>query len=331
MKVFLIPLLALFLGACSTMQAGSSASSILVDLDPASADRTVIIESITADRNGMLYLPDRVTGNILRIDPKSPRPTVVGRVEAREIKGKKVQPNPAGIAFNPQGDLFIAVGPFAEVVRIRTSELNPAKRGVAQTFATGTPGANGIVLDRQGNLFISGGASGIVYRVSANGGAAQPAAQIDKNSRTLPDGKTQQAITANGLEFDPNGVLHVADTSRGAIWKVVIGPDGKGDKPTLLAQSPLLEGADGLAFDRSGNLWVTANERNALITVTPDGTVREVAKNGSQGSLEFPAALVFVGDTAYIANFDTPRRDNMDANGKTALDGTGASIARVTP
>jgi sugar lactone lactonase YvrE len=331
MKVSPIPVLALFVSACATMQAGSRATSILVDLDPASADRTVIVESITADRNGMLYLPDRVTGNILRVDPKSPKPTVVGRIEAREIKGKKVQPNASGIAFNPQGDLFIAVGPFAEVVRIRATELNPGKPGSAQTFATGTPGANGIAFDRQGNLFVSGGASGIVYRVGANGGAAQAAVQIDKNSRTLPDGKAQQAITANGLELDRNGVLHIADTSRGAVWKVVIGPDGKGGKPALLAQSPLLEGADGLAFDRSGNLWVTANERNALITVTPDGTVREVAKNASQGPLEFPAALVFVGDTAYIANFDTPRRDNMDANGKTALDGTGASIARITP
>jgi sugar lactone lactonase YvrE len=331
MKVFLILVLALVLGACSTMQAGRSAPSVLVDLDPVSADRTVIVESIAADRNGMLYLPDRVTGNILRVDPKSPKPTVVGRIEAREIKGKKVNADPSGIAFNPQGDLFVAVGPFAEVVHIRASELNPGKPGSAQTFATGTPGANGIVFDRQGNLFVSGGGSGIVYRVGANGGAAQQAVQIDKNSRTLPDGKTQQAITANGLEIDRNGVLHVADTSRGAVWKVEIGSDGKGGKPLLLAQSPLLEGADGLAFDRSGNLWVTANERNALLTVTPDGTVREVAKSSGQGPLEFPSAIVFVGDTGYVANFDTPRRDNMDANGKTALDGIGASIARITP
>jgi len=126
-------------------------------------------------------------------------------------------------------------------------------------------------------------------------------------------------------------VLHVADTSRGAVWKVVIGADGKGGKPTLLAQSPLLEGADGLAFDRSGKLWVVANERNALVTVAIDGRVEQVAKNGSQGPLEFPGALVFVGNTAYIANFDIPRRDNMDANGKTALDGIGASIAQITP
>ena len=331
MKVFLIIVFALSLGACSTMQAGRSAPSILVDLDPASADRTVIVESIAADRNGMLYLPDRVTGNILRVDPRAPKPTVVGRIEAREIKGKKVNADPSGIAFNPQGDLFVAAGPFAEVVRIRASEINPAKPASAQTFATGTPGANGIVFDRQGNLFVSGGGSGIVYRVGASGGAAQQAVQIEKNTRTLPDGKTQQAITANGLEIDRNGVLHVADTSRGAVWKVAIGPDGKGGKPALLAQSPLLEGADGLAFDRNGNLWVTANERNALLTVTPDGAVREVAKNGGQGPLEFPSAIVFVGETGYVANFDTPRRDNMDANGKTALDGIGASIARITP
>lgn len=323
MRAILVWFLAFGLSGCATMQMGSAAVSILVDLDPASADRTVIVESITADKDGRLYLPDRVSGNILRVDPKSPKAVVVGRVEAREIKGKKVNPDPSGIAFNPQGDLFVAIGPFSEVVRIRGADLNPGKPGLAQTFATGTAGANGIVFDRQGNLFISGGASGIVYRVGASGGAAQPAVQIDKNSRTLPDGKAQQAIVANGIEFDAKGVLHVADTSRGAVWRVVIGADGKGGKPTLLAQSPLLEGADGLAFDRSGKLWVAANERNALVTVAADGTVQQVAKNGSQGPLEFPAALVFVGDTADIANFDTPRRDNMDANG-TARDGIGA-------
>jgi sugar lactone lactonase YvrE len=331
MQLLLIAVLTIFFGACATMDSRSAAVSILLDLDPASADRTVIVESVTAEKEGRLYLPERVTGNILRVDPKAPKSLVVGRIEAREIKGKKVDASPSGIAFNQAGDLFVAVGPFSEVVCIRGADLTPAKPGSAQTFATGTTGANGIAFDRQGNLFISGGASGIVYRVGPNGGAAEPAIQIDKHSRTLPDGKTQQAIVANGLEFDAKGVLHVADTSRGAIWKVVIDADGKGAKPSLLAQSPLLEGADGLAFDRSGRLWVAANERNAILTVTPDGQVREIAKNGSSGPLEFPAAIVFVGNIAYIANFDTARRDNMDANGKTALDGIGASIAQISP
>jgi sugar lactone lactonase YvrE len=313
------------------MQVGAPTVSILTDLDPASTDRTVIVESITADRSGVLYLPDRVTGNILRVDPKSPKAVVVGRIEPREVDGKRVSAGPSGIAFNSQGDLFVAATAFGEVVRIRGAELDQAKPGLAQTFATGTPGANGIAFDRQGNLFVGAGASGIVYRVGPNGGVAEAAAQIDKHVRTLPDGKTQQQIVANGVAFDANGVLHVTDTARGAVWKVVIGPNGKGGKPELLAQSPLLDGIDGLAFDRAGTLWVVANEINAVATITPGGQVRQVAKNGSQGPLEFPSAIVFVGDRGYVSNFDQPRRDNMDATGPTARDGIGASIALIAP
>jgi sugar lactone lactonase YvrE len=180
MKTLMISLIAIFLGACATIQQKSPAVSILVDLDPASVDRTVIVESITADKEGRLYMPDRVTGNILRVDPKSPKPVVVGRIEAREIKSKKVNPDGGGIAFNQQ-------------------------------------------------------------------------------------------------------------------------------------------------------LWVVANERNAVVTVAPDGRVQEIAKNGSTGPLEFPSAIVFVGNTAYISNLDNPRRDNMDGNGQTASDGIGASIAQIIP
>lgn len=57
--------------------------------------------------------------------------------------------------------------------------------------------------------------------------------------------------------------------------------------------------------------------------------MRTAASNDSRGPLEFPAAMVFTGGVGYVVNFDTPRRVNLDANGKTALDGIGASIARL--
>jgi sugar lactone lactonase YvrE len=326
----IILLLACVLWFATSVNAQSAKVSILVDLDPASAARTVIVESITADRNGRLHVADRVSGNILRVDPKAPRPVVVGKIEARQKDGKTIHPNGAGIAFNAQGDLFIASGPFSEVLRIRRNDLNPERPGVAETFATGTEGANGIVFDKQGNLFVSGGRSGRVYRVGANGGVALTAVQIDRYARKLRDGKTEQGNVANGLDFDANGILYVADTARGAIWKVGIGADGKGGKPILLVQNPLLEGADGIAFDGSGKLWVAANERNAILTVSTEGKVQEMAKNGSQGPLEFPSAIVFVGNTGYISNYDTPRGDNVAADGKTSIDGIGASIAQIT-
>lgn len=145
----------------------SPAPSILVDLDPASADRTVIVESITADRNGLLYLPDRVSGNILRIDPKSPKPVVVARIEPRQINGQAVAANAGSLAFNAQGDLLIAAGPFNEVVRVRAADLDPARPGVASTFATGTQGANGLVIDRSGTVYVSGGADRALHTHAA--------------------------------------------------------------------------------------------------------------------------------------------------------------------
>jgi len=105
-------------------------------------------------------------------------------------------------------------------------------------------------------------------------------------------------------------------------------PARPGSAQTFATGTP---GANGIAFDRRGNVWVAANELNAIVLVTPAGMLQQIARNASQGPLEFPSALVFVGDVAYVANFDVPRRDNMDAIGKTALDGIGASIARIAP
>lgn len=315
----------------STVSAARAAKvSVLIDLDPDSAAQTVVVESIAADPRGNLYVCDRVSGNVWRIDPKNPKLVVVGRVQERDIGGKKVRADVSGIVFNSAGDLYLTAGGFKEVLRIRGRNLDPDEPGVAQTFAIETEGANGIAFDKNNNLYVSGGRNGRIYRTGPEGGRAQVFAQIAPHTRVLPDGKTEQSLTANGIVFDKAGTtLYVTDTARGAIWKLAI--DGKAAQPTLLTQSILLEGADGPSFDPQGNLWVAANERNAVVLVQPDGRVFEIHKNDSKGPLEFPTAVVFVDATAYVSNFDTPRRDNLAADGKTSIDGIGASIVKIEP
>ena len=305
-------------------------ASVLIDFDPKSADQTVIVESIAVDHKDMLYACDRVTGNVWRIDPKNPKLVVVGRVPEREIGGKKVRANVSGIVFNAAGDLYLTAGGFNEVLRIRGRNLDSDEPGIAQTFATETAGANGIAFDKNGYLYVSGGRNGRIYRTGTEGGKAQIFAQIAPHTRVLPDGKSEQALTANGIVFDKQGTtLYIADTARGAIWQLSMGADGRAGQPALMTQSVLLEGADGPAFDPQGNLWVAANERNAVVLVQPDGRVFDVQKNDSKGPLEFPTSVVFIGASAYVSNFDTARRDNLAADGKTSLDGIGASIVKI--
>jgi len=76
--------------------------------------------------------------------------------------------------------------------------------------------------------------------------------------------------------------------------------------PVLFVKSPLLERIDGIAFDSAGTLWC-AVQTNSIVTVAQDGAVREVAHNGSDGPLEVPTAIVFVGRRAYVNNHDTRR------------------------
>src|SRR3954453_16487884 len=47
----------------------------------------------------------------------------------------------------------------------------------------------------------------------------------------------------------------------------------------VLVAHPYLEGVDGIALDRAGNIWNAANERNAIVVVTKQRDVVEVFRN----------------------------------------------------
>jgi len=302
----------------------------VLDLDGASGAATVVVESITADADGKLYLGDRVTGNVLRIDPSTSVEARVASIPARSIGGMDgVKADPAGMLFDAQGNLLIASAPFSEVLRVNAANLDPNTPGQAETFASGVAGANSLALDAAGRLYVSGGASGNIYRVGAEGGAAEVFAHIEAFSRAVPPDGFMMNVVANGLVFDANGALLVADTARGAIWKIAIGSDGAAAAPVQWVTSPILEGIDGLGFDAVGMLWGAVNEQNELVTISASGNAQRMFKNDSNGPFEYPTAIVFVGTLGYVVNLDRARRDNFAADGMTSLDGVGASIVTV--
>jgi len=144
---------------------------------------------------------------------------------------------------------------------------------------------------------------------------------------------------ANGLAFNRDGDLFIADTARGAIWKVRFKRNGElEDHQTgcdvvftentlcltnIYVAHPLLEGTDGIALDKDGNIWNSANERNAIVVVTKDKKVIEIFRNDpdntthlrNTGPLEFPTSPFLLGKKFCTANSDGNRRDNFPAAG----------------
>jgi sugar lactone lactonase YvrE len=288
------------------------------------------LEGLTADAEGNLYSTGRGASPcpVYRVPASGGAAVVVGNVPA--------PCSPSGIAFGPDGRLYISDDD--QIVVLAPSAFTPP---TATVYADGVPGTNGLAFDRRGNLWTGDGTTGQgrVWRIDSGGTAVeafriQPMANsvgVGREARTLPPG-TAQPLVANGVAFDHDGSLMVADTARGALWRVdldaagnVLSPMGCDSTFTantlclddIWVQHAYLEGADGIALDRAGNVWTAANERNALVVVSANGDVSEVFRNPPDpaklrngGPLEFPTSPFLVGHTLCVTSSDGSRRDN---------------------
>src|SRR6185503_16695414 len=279
--------------------------------------------------------------------------------------------NPSGIRRDRDGNFFIADANQGGVIwKLRAADMNPAA-----PFATGVPGTNGLAFDRRGNVWTGDGTTGQgrVWRVSPDGktvtemfriqpmrnsaalGGTVAGDGVGRQVRSFPPGTLLntlggQDLVANGVDFDRNGDLIVADTARGALWRIRF--DGRGNVTSrmgcdasftadtlclenVLVAHPLLEGTDGIFIDRAGNIWNAANERNAVVVVTHEGheggeghegtRVVEIFRNplnaaglrnaadtteGNRHILELPTSPFISGDRLCVAQSDGNRRDN---------------------
>jgi sugar lactone lactonase YvrE len=319
------------------------------------------IEGLTLDGQGNLYVPQRggAAGcQIVRVAAGG------GAGQAGVVVARMAPPcNPAGIAFGPDERLYLSGFGAAgdEIGVVRPNAANPP---TATGFATGTPGANGLAFDENGNLYVSDGgtAQGRVFRVGPGGGAATELFRVPTMANTFGVGRQNQAlapgttpanqsIVANGLAFDRKGALFIADTARGAIWRVEVDRRGTLIAPlgcdttypantlcldALFVQHPALDGADGIALDRKGNIYVDSNERNEIAVVDRDGRVTSFFRNApaagslrNAGPMEFPTSPVIAGRTFCTTSSDGNRRDNAPNTAGEASPGT-AVLGKVS-
>ena len=74
-----------------------------------------------------------------------------------------------------------------------------------------------------------------------------------------------------------------------------------------------INGADGIAFDQVGRLWVVGNQADQLSVLNSDGRVifelgefLGLENDGSPRGLLFPASLVMSGQWVYVTNLALP-------------------------
>lgn len=153
------------------------------------------------------------------------------------------------------------------------------------TVGTVPSGNDGIAVAANGDLYVSGGPNGNVYRVTAAG---------------IVNSITSALASANGSYVDSNGNLFVAEYRGNAVRKITPG----GAVSTFASN---LDGPAGIWIDASDNVYVSLFGANfsgngaTVLKITPTGTVSTYASGGG-----LQGVVAIVGDEngeMYAANW----------------------------
>jgi sugar lactone lactonase YvrE len=256
-------------------------------------------ESITADDDGNLYFS---MGGTLQKYTADHQLVQLATIPVPVQQGAAT----LGVKVGPEGYIYMAVASFNPTLTVASVwRVSPDGQNVSQ-FAT-LPGdsiPNDLVFDPQGNLYLTDSSKGQIWKIDQAGTAKVWFA--DPLLLGNPSNPVAGApLGANGIAFDRfQRNLYVANTDYGRIVRIGL-HHGKAHGIEVVASSSLLVGADGIAFDVLGSLYVAVNAADRIAVVTPFGTVSVLVEGAP---LDAPSSLVFgtrCSDrhTLYLTNF----------------------------
>ncbi len=286
--VYLIVMVFAFAVAVFGIQAKSNGQpEMLIAFNAAQLE---LPEGISIDKPGNLYVslgpPGFVGGGYGALWKISPDGS-----EVTELVEYPAGPAPAGVVVDASGNVYFALpdpgGTMGGVYHVSDDGSTHRLPGTEQMIVP-----NGLAFDKQGNLFVSDSALGIIWRIPSGG--ASPAEVWLQDE--LVAGCTPADFGANGIAFW-KGDLLVANTGRGALVHVPVMPDGSPGEPTLVAGNldcapEGLFGMDGIALDVHGNVYALLVLQNKLVRINPDDGSYTILLTDEDG-LWNPASIAF--------------------------------------
>ncbi|HKP69466.1 MAG TPA: SMP-30/gluconolactonase/LRE family protein [Pyrinomonadaceae bacterium] len=198
-------------------------------------------------------------------------------------------------AFGPDGKLYV-IEPFVGVIRMELDAAN-----TQSVYASFPPSAssllNDLTFDGAGNLYVTDSFAATIYRVPAGGGT--PSVWFTNPALV---GHPSVGVGVNGIRIDKNNKfvyfsVTVNTDFNGVIYRLPLVANPAAADLQLFA-SLGVTGPDGIAFGKSGKLYIAEALSSTIKVLRTDGTVEAVY---SGPALNLPSASVPWANPANIA------------------------------
>lgn len=242
------------------------------------ASKGELPEGLAIDKHGNFFVSITPLGEVREITPAGQQ-SVIANFDAGGL-------GPLGLALDATGTVYVGLVTF-----------DPATQGVYKLGPDGAttrlPGsgaigfANGLAFDDRGDLFVADSTGGAVWKIPPGGSAQQwIQSPLLEGNGSLGTGFP---IGANGIAYRKNSVI-VDNTEQGSLLRFPVLPDGSAGEPQVIAQDPALLGADGVALDIHGAVYVAVIIQSTIVRVQ-GGSIETLAD--AAGGLNEASSITF--------------------------------------
>jgi sugar lactone lactonase YvrE len=286
-RIFLA--LTLALGACSS---SGTAARVLCGMTEATVMGVTAAEGLAISPDGTIYWTNPFGGGGSRFLGRHRPPYT----DAPELNFVEIGPVVLGITYDPKRRTIYAGQRGMQQPALLAVDLTTTPPAVT-TLTTIEPGANGVILGADDAVYFTTQDTNNVWR-------------FDLTSRMLRKVNTAPVPDPNGLAFGPDGNLYVLTYVAANVTQLKLANGVATAQEMWLAIGMDARNADGIAFDRMGNMYVTAA---GLFKITPQKVVTRLraATDVPGANIEFGVGALRCSDM-YIAG------------------GSGRGIARIT-
>lgn len=306
-------------------------------------------QGLATDAAGNLYIADSSVYRIRKVSPGGVISTVAGNggVGYMGDGGPATSAtfgSPSAVAVDSAGSLFIADGNNSCVRKVSPSGLITTVAGNGTAGYVGDSGLatnaqlnypTSVAADAAGNLYLADTNNFRLRKVSSGGTITTVAGDGTAGfSGDSGPATSAQFSTAQSVATDANGNVYVADSGNHRIRKIstngvlttvagngASGYSGDGGPATAAK----LKGAQGIATDAAGNLYIADSGNQRIRKVSSAGIITTVAGSGGYG---------YGGDGGLATNaqLSYPSGVAVDAAGNLYIaDSNNARVRKVSP